>query len=143
MRQSLADCWKYASTPHVPIWPYCIRDRVASFVVADMGRGVFSSLAENPSHRDMTDHCEALRRVIRPSVSRHRESRGNGFDPIFKALAGNWGFLRFRSRAGCRTLDGMGLNVDVGTNHYPPELPGFQVSVTCRCTETVPAHPVV
>jgi len=141
--EMLANAIEHSQSAVPTLVGYHIRPGIASFVVADMGRGVFESLKENPDHRDMADHCEALRRAVRPTVSRYQRPRGNGFNPIFKALAGNWGVLRFRSRLGCRTLDGLGLNVDVGSSHYPPELPGFQVSVTCRATAVTPSHPVI
>jgi hypothetical protein len=129
--EMLANAIEHSRAPVPTVVGYHIRPGIASFVVADVGRGVYESLRENPDHRDTADHCEALRRAVRPGVSRHREARGNGFRPIFKALAENWGVLRFRSRKGCRTLSGLALNADLGTNHYPPELPGFQVAVTC------------
>lgn len=141
--EMLANAIEHSNSPIPTLVAYHIRPNLASFVVADVGRGVFESLRENPDHQDVADHCEALRRAVKEKVSRHREARGNGFRPVFKALAENWGVLRFRSRKGCRTLDGMGVTEDQGTNHYPPELPGFQVSVTCRSTPLAPAFPVV
>lgn len=141
--EMLSNAIEHSESPIPAVVGYHVRPSLASFIVADVGRGVCESLRENPAHQDVVDHCEAIRRAVKDKVTRHLENRGNGFRPVFKALAENWGLLRFRSRKGCRTVNGLGVTEDEGTHHYPPELPGFQVSVTCRSSGLAPDFPVI
>jgi hypothetical protein len=143
MNEMLSNAVEHSSSPTPILAGYHVRPNIASFIVADMGRGVFDTLRENADHKDVADHCQAIRKALRDGVSRFRDTRGNGFRPIFQALLENWGILRFRSRKGCLTMNGTGLDASQGINHFPPELPGFQVAVTCQATGYQPDFPVV
>lgn len=123
---------QHANSPIPTLAGYHYQPAVINFVVADVGRGVRASLSENPQYASLATDGDAIALALRDGVSRFIDRGGNGFRPIFKALADHWGQLRFRSRNGCWTLDGTHADADHGTLHCPPELPGFQVSVTCR-----------
>ena len=141
--EMIANAIEHSNSPIPIVVGYHIRPNIASFVVADVGRGVYDSLRENPDHQDVANHAEAIRRALQDGVSRYREPRGNGFRPIFRAMMNNWGVLRFRSGKGCLTMDGTGLTANQGVQHYPPDLPGFQVAVSCRSTDITSEIPVV
>jgi len=144
MCEMVANAIEHANPPIPVLIGYHVRTNIASFIVADVGRGVYESLRENPDHRDLVnDHCEAIRKSLQDGVSRHRAIRGNGFRPIFRAIMENWGILRFRSRKGCVTMDGSELTVNRGVSHFPPELPGFQVAVTCRARGILSENPLL
>ena len=122
----------HASSPIPPLAGYYVRPAIAQFVVADVGRGVLDTLRENPEFNYLKNDAEAIDRALHDGVSRFvGTSSGFGFRPIFKALANVWGVLRFRSKAGCWTMDGRHVDADHGVRHFPPALPGFQVAVTC------------
>jgi len=113
---------------------YEVRQSVAQFCVVDVGRGVLDSLRENPSYSHLTLHSEAIRTALHNGVSRVAGDihRGNGFNSVFKALAEQWGRLRFRSGQGVITMNGMALDADQGQERDLPYLDGFQVAASCR-----------
>jgi len=112
---------------------YAIEENTALFSVADVGIGVLASLRTHPAYQYIELHKDAIRAALYDGTTRFGpNSRGTGFRQIFKALAAQWGYLRFRSGNGCVTLNGTGLNADQGEETFPPPLPGFQVTVCCR-----------
>jgi hypothetical protein len=113
---------------------YEVRGSVAQFCVVDTGRGILESLRDNPAYAHLTVHSEAIKTSLRNGVSRISGDvrRGNGFNAVFKALAEQWGRLRFRSGEGLVTMHGMGLHADQGEERDLPYLKGFQVAVSCQ-----------
>lgn len=119
---------------------YAVRDKSAMFSVVDVGQGIVSSLTSNPKYSHLTQPVEAIQKALQTGVTcRVDDSGGFGFSTIFKALAEAWGQLRFRSGNGCITMDGIDLDVDKSVRHFPPSLPGFQVSVCCHASSMVTA----
>ena len=132
--QEIADNVVIHSDSPVPgLAGYHVTPDYAQYCVADVGMGVLSSLRTCPTYASLQSHREAIRLALRDGVSRfgpHDGGFGLGF--VFKALVAHWGELRFRSGEACLTMSGTDLNADLGIEHFPPALPGFQVSVTCR-----------
>lgn len=122
-----------------PLVGYDVRHNYAMFVVADVGIGVLRSLRTAPLYSGLETDADAIRLALREGVTcRHGESGGTGFNSVFKALAAQWGRLRFRSGGGCVTMDGTDLDADRCFRHYPSNMPGFQVSVSCCRTDVGP-----
>lgn len=122
---------------------YRVMQGVAQFCVADVGIGVLESLRGCPDFKHLRLHADAIQEALRDGVTRFGEKRGGlGFRAVFKALAANWGLLRFRSGSGCITMDGSGLDADEGVVQFPPALPGFQVTITCRTSDSPPSEPL-
>jgi hypothetical protein len=113
---------------------YEVRGGMALFSVVDAGIGVLASLRANPEYCHLSRHNEAIKLALRDGTSSivGPERRGFGFRQVFKSLAAHWGHLRFRSGEACLQMDGTGLDADRGEVHFPPPLPGFQVTVCCR-----------
>jgi anti-sigma regulatory factor (Ser/Thr protein kinase) len=126
---------QHSEAPIPVLAGYHVHSQIAQFVVADVGCGVLSSLKENSDYAGIKNDAEAIRLALHDGVSRFAERGGFGFRPVFKALTAAWGALRFRSGHGCLMMDGTALDADHGTLHFPPELPGFQVSITCRLNQ--------
>ena len=111
---------------------YAVQTNVAQFVVADLGRGVLASLQQAEKYKFLNTHSDAIRLALHDGVTCDPVGRGgNGFRDIFKALAEQWGYLRFCSGEGCLVMDGAGVSPDSGRQYAVPLRPGFQVSVTC------------
>lgn len=134
---------QHSGAPIPVLAGYSVQQGVAQFIVADVGRGVLNSLRENPRFAGTQTSAEAVRLALHDGVSRFGDRGGFGFRPIFKALTAACGTLRFRSGNGCLTMDGTNLDADQGTQHFPPELPGFQVSVTCRLKANLNGTPLI
>lgn len=125
----------HAQAPVGILVGYAVEQNMATFCVADVGIGVLASLRSHPFYGDLRLHKDAIRAALHDGTSRFGpNTRGLGFRQVFKALAAEWGHLRFRSGNGCVTLNGHGLDADKGEETFPPELPGFQVTVCCRTT---------
>lgn len=123
----------HAQAPAGILVGYAVEANTATFCVADVGLGVLATLRSHPAYAHLQLHKDAIRTALQDGVSRFGpNTRGLGFRQIFKALAAQWGHLRFRSGNGCVTLNGHGLDTDKGEESFPPELPGFQVTVCCR-----------
>lgn len=132
----------HANAPIGALVGCTVVDGVAQFCVGNVGIGVLASLRTCPDYAHLSLHNEAIKMALRDGTSRYGMGRGGfGFRQVFKALAEQWGYLRFRSGEGCVTMDGTGLDVDAGVESYPPLLPGFQVSVCCRASTRPPADP--
>lgn len=116
-----------------PLIGYAVQDGAAIFTVADAGIGVLRSLKSSPLYSTLETDVDAIQLAMKTGVtSRQGEHGGFGFNSVFKALAEQWGSLRFRSGNGCITMDGLDLNTDKSVRHFPPGMPGFQASVHCR-----------
>lgn len=133
MHEMVDNALIHASSPASTLVGYSILDGAAVFCVVDVGVGVLKSLRSHPAYQNLTLHNHAIRAAIQDGTTRFGpNTRGLGFRQIFKALAAEWGHLRFRSGNGCLTLNGEGLDADQGNESFPPILPGFQVTVCCR-----------
>jgi hypothetical protein len=125
----------HAQAPVGILVGYAVEQNMATFSVADVGIGVLASLRSHPFYGHLELHKDAIRAALHDGTSRFGpNTRGLGFRQVFKALAAQWGHLRFRSGNGCLSLNGHGLDADKGEETFPPELPGFQVTVCCRTT---------
>ena len=114
---------------------YGVRPGSLEFVVADAGRGVLASLRENPEFSGLTDHGEALRVAMSDGASRFGRTtgRGYGISQLFRALARDYGELRFSSGDHTLTLwgDGPSLTGQFKIAHKA-HLAGFCVSVSVQ-----------
>lgn len=134
----------HADAPIGALVGYRTTDGTAQFCVGDVGIGVLASLRTCSDYASLSIHNEAIKMALRDGTSRFGPGKGGfGFRQMFKALAEQWGYLRFRSGEGCITMDGTGLDADTGVESYPPPMPGFQVSACCRASQGPPSHPPV
>ena len=134
----------HADAPIGALVGYQAVDGTAQFCVGDVGIGVLASLRTCPEYSSLSLHNDAIKMALRNGTSRFGRGEGGfGFRQVFKALAEQWGCLRFRSGEGCITMDGTGLDSDAGVESYPPPIPGFQVSVCCRSSESSAGTPPV
>jgi hypothetical protein len=118
-----------------PVAGYSVADGIAEFSVFDLGIGVLASLKSCPEYNHISLHKDAIRAALQDGISRFGAQKGGfGFREVFKALIASWGELRFRSGEGCISMSGSHLANDQGIEHFPPLLPGFQVSVACRAS---------
>ena len=125
----------HSESPVTPLVGYMADAGSAQFSVVDVGIGVRTSLNRNPIYQDLEDDVVAIQRSLRPGVTSRTDGRGGfGFQSVFKALAEQWGELRFRSGNGCIAMSGREADADHCVRSYPPPLPGFQVSVCCRAS---------
>lgn len=116
-----------------PVAGYVVTEGLSQFCVADLGIGVLASLRTCPDFQGIHLHNAAIRAALRDGTSRFGTRKGGlGFRPIFKSLIASWGSLRFRSVEGCISMCGMDLACDRGLEHFPPPLPGFQLSIACQ-----------
>ena len=102
------------------------------FTVADVGCGVLASLRTNPEYSHLRHHTQALRLALQAGVSRLGTGNGFGFHALFRALARQFGTLRFRTGDVCITMDGQQFDSDLRPETYPELIAGFQVTVCCR-----------
>lgn len=129
----------HSHTPVAPLAGYEVASRMAMFTVADVGIGVLASLRSVPQYAHLTEDVDAIQLAMQNGVtSRQDGSGGTGFNSVFKALAEQWGQLRFRSGNGCITMDGTHLKADKCRRHFPLPMPGFQVSVCCHADGSFP-----
>ena len=134
----------HAQTDTPALVGYRVMEGFAQFCVADVGIGVLNSLRACPDFSSLRFDHEAIKEALRDGVSRFGRNRGGmGFREIFRSLAAQWGLLRFRSGEGCITMDGTDLNADHCSEDFVPRLPGFQVTVSCRTSESLPPEPLV
>ena len=118
---------------------YRVLAGVSQFCIADVGIGVLASLKQCPDFSNLSTHVEGLRLALHDGISRFGKGQGGyGFGRVFKSLAEQWGSLRFRSGEACITMDGNGLDADVGSEDFVPFRPGFQVTVCCRMAAAPP-----
>lgn len=122
---------------------YRVLDGFAQFCVADLGMGVLKSLRSCADFSYLQYDHEAIREALKDGVSRMGKNRGGmGFREIFKALSAQWGQLRFRSGQGCLTMDGTDLDADCLDEDFVAQLPGFQVTVSCRTGSLTTTEPI-
>ena len=73
-------------------------------IISDRGRGVLSTINENPTYADLKDAGRALKLAVTDGVSRHDDPlRGHGFTHLFEGLANRFNHIRLRS--GDHTLE--------------------------------------
>lgn len=122
---------------------YRVLDGFAQFCVADIGIGVLNSLRSCPDFSHLRYDNEAIKAALQDGVSRMGRNQGGlGFREIFTALSEQWGQLRFRSGQGCLMMDGTDLDADHFTEEFVTPLPGFQVTVSCRASDSSLPEPV-
>jgi hypothetical protein len=121
----------HAFAPFGALVGYHLSDGIAEFSVADVGIGIRKSLQSVAKFQNLANDIDAIHTALRPGVTRF-STGGFGFNSLFKALAKQWGFLRFRSGGGCVSMHGLDVAVDRASYSFPPNLPGFQVSISCR-----------
>jgi hypothetical protein len=102
------------------------------FTVADVGRGVLSSLRANAKYSALAFHRDALRLAMQDGVTSQNSDGGYGFHQVFKALASQFGTIRFRTGNACITMDGQSFDAEMGEETFPEVMSGFQVTVCCR-----------
>ena len=119
-------------------------DGFAQFCVADTGIGILASLCSCPEYAWLQRHNSAIRKALQDGVSRFGLRRGGmEFREVFKAVASQWGLLRFRSGEGCIVIDGTDCAADKGSELFLTFLPGFQVTISCRVNESHPSQPIM
>lgn len=111
---------------------YQMFDHAALFTVADVGRGVLESLRTNRRYAYLVHPRDALRLSLRDGVSRLGDGNGFGFRNLFRALAQQYGTIRFRTGNVCVTMDGQDFEADIGSETFPERVSGFQVTMCCR-----------
>lgn len=144
LREMAENALIHSEAPIPALVGYHVVPGMAQFCVADVGIGVLASLRTCPDFQHIGLHKDAIREALKDGTSRFGRNKGGfGFRSVFKALVAQWGQLRFRSGEGCVIMDGMDLAADKGEEHFPPSLPGFQVSVACRTVEGAALPPVI
>lgn len=144
LHEMMTNAAQHSNSQAPMIAGYAVYSNFAQFTVADVGQGVLSALRRVARYKQVTYHSDAIRMAIHDGVTSNPSNNGGfGFHDIFKALAEQWGYLRFRSGEACLLADGTGLNADNGENRPVPTLPGFQVSVSCRAASAPPDHPTI
>lgn len=109
-----------------------VNEQFVGLYASDLGRGVVSSLRENPEFASVGDSGEALQLVIKEGVSSSGlQGRGMGFRPIFRGLASHSGVLRFRSGDALLEINGFGRERPVQELKERPEIEGFHVFAHC------------
>ena len=117
--------------PAVGLVGYHVADGWMTYAVADIGRGVLSSLHTNPKWSSLANSAEALRAsVCRQASRRIGAPHGDGFSEVHRSLADLSGALRFRSADSSLTLAGQRA-ARRDTVSSSPYLLGFQLAVTC------------
>ena len=91
--------FEHSGRPNSGLVAYGASTGAFEFVVADAGRGVLTSLRENPEFTHLADSGAALGVAVSDGASRHAHSTGHGYGigQLFRALAHNAADLRFRS----------------------------------------------
>jgi anti-sigma regulatory factor (Ser/Thr protein kinase) len=144
LREMAENAVIHSQTTHRILASYRTLDGFAQFCVADVGIGVLNSLRGCPDFQYLRFDYEAIKEALRDGVScSGRKGGGMGFREIWKALAEEWGILRFRSGEGCIMMDGSGLDADHSREEFVPRLPGFQVTVSCRTDDSPAPEPLV
>lgn len=111
---------------------YEVSEAALSFAVADLGRGVLSSLRDNPVHRHISEDAAALVSAVTTGASSRPGVAGMGFADLIRALADLDGHLTFRSGSARLILDGRGGGARRHKLSNSPEMIGFQLSVTAQ-----------
>lgn len=118
--------------------------RGAAFAVLDLGRGLRTSLAENPLWRDLPSDQDALRSILRRHATRRTNVKeGDGFKDVVKNFVDRNGVLRIRS-GNCEVV-ASGSTSSANEQYSPlPPFPGTRVSAWCRPHDAGPGcEPVV
>lgn len=114
---------------------YQAHEESFEFTVSDAGIGALASLRQNPDHRSLSDSGAALTLAMSDGGSRYPtgSGHGTGIGSMFRAMAGLYGDLRFRSGDHECSLSGNHLD-DKGRLQLTSKaaLPGFTISVLCR-----------
>lgn len=113
----------------VGVVAYEVGETRFAFAVADVGRGVLTSLRENARNAGVSTDGDALLAAVTRGSSRRAGADGTGFANLLRALADMEGRWAFRSGAARLVLEGGGSGDRVVTPSNSPELLGFQLSV--------------
>ena len=110
---------------------YYICDGHVAFTIADLGRGVFDSLKENPHWHQLQNSKEALMAIIQNHASRRPYGGdGEGFKEVFRSLSNLNGLIELFSGDG-RVRITSTLSGREATPQFSGLLSGFQISVNC------------
>ena len=102
-----------------------------NYVVADVGRGVLSSLKENPEWADLEDEMDALVAVAKKDATRLRNRDfGDGYRQVFQSCLDRAGLLQMRSGNGVAKVQGNLTERNAQTSHCAPIL-GLRVVASC------------
>jgi hypothetical protein len=133
LHEMAANAATHADSPIPALIGFHVANGLSLFSVADVGIGVFASLRKHPAYAGVDTHAKAIRLALHDGVSSIApDQRGWGFREVFKAILSCDGLLRFRSVGCCIEMTGADLDADRGTESFPPQVAGFQVSVCCR-----------
>ena len=125
---------EHAQSPVPPVACYHVTPEFWSFSVTDVGRGILSSLRQNPVYQTIETETEALQLALQDGVSRFsEEERGTGFSTVFKALVDHSASLRFRSGGALGSWSGESPTASkVTLQSLPLRRSGFHVRVSSR-----------
>lgn len=120
-----------SSDPSPGLIGYYVNDGHVAFAVGDSGRGVLTSLKENPAWADLPNSQEALVAVINNHASRRPHGGdGEGFKQMFRSLADLNGIVIMCSNEGRVKLNQTPLGRKA-TAEFTGPFPGVQLSVNC------------
>ncbi len=111
---------------------YHVSDGNVSFAIADLGRGVLSSLRANPAWAKLNNSKTALMAVIEKHASRRiHGGEGEGFKEVFRSLTNLNGIVDLRSGEGRVKL----VCAPDGSRQAQPQFTGsfsgLQIAISC------------
>ena len=121
-------------TPGAAVVGYSVIGSEFEFVVADLGRGVLTSLRSISAWEHLASAQASLDAIVtRGATRRSGQTQGGGFRDLFTALVDLAGELRLRSDEAAVTLDGRGDPARrLKVHEAIPRLVGFQVTARGR-----------
>lgn len=144
-REMAENVWNHSGdtdeTPARGVIAYYVEDRVMAYAVADVGRGILSSLQSGGKGEDLLNSRDALEAAIQQNRTRRTDfEQGQGFNWVFRSLADLNGVLRFRT--GDAALHITGKAEQRNFDYRPsPTMLGFQLSIHCSpASDSLPIH---
>jgi hypothetical protein len=111
---------------------YQVEQQWMSYAVADVGRGVLSSLKTNPKWSSLSSSKDALTAAVLNDATRRADApNGNGFDQVKRSLIDLGGRLRFRTGSAWLSLAENGRDARRITVGSCERIVGFQLVVSC------------
>ena len=115
---------------------YYVGDGHVAFAVGDAGRGVLTSLKENPAWAVLPDSKAALLAIVEQRASRRVGfGDGEGFKQVFRSLVDFNGIVEMHSCDGRIKLTQSPAGREA-VSQFIGSRPGFQLSVNCSLTKT-------